>query len=223
MIRLFADIVWIVQNGFLQFMKKTCPDPVSLINLSSLFGLIEEIMLYSLIYSILWCRGNTLQKNVIPMYCRLKDIQFDDLTTNDKNMRSLLILPVVVACPLMTRTCVLVLSVVVACPPFRLSSTIGMHTRWAARDENTCTWLIFNKRTVPKIKALDRRSSVSYRGKLLIRHSILSTFWPPRWLIDLGVNGGPMRPSNSCLGAVHKLRLQILPIFDHLPTSVYIG
>ena len=25
------------------------------------------------------------------------------------------------------------------------------------------------------------------------------------------------------LGGVHKLRLQILPIFDHLPTSVYIG
>ena len=24
-------------------------------------------------------------------------------------------------------------------------------------------------------------------------------------------------------GGVHKLRLQILPIFDHLPTSVYIG
>ena len=24
-------------------------------------------------------------------------------------------------------------------------------------------------------------------------------------------------------GVVHKLRLQILPIFDHLPTSVYIG
>ena len=27
----------------------------------------------------------------------------------------------------------------------------------------------------------------------------------------------------SWLGGVHKLRLQILPIFDHLPTSVYIG
>ena len=27
----------------------------------------------------------------------------------------------------------------------------------------------------------------------------------------------------SYLGGVHKLRLQILPIFDHLPTSVYIG
>ena len=27
----------------------------------------------------------------------------------------------------------------------------------------------------------------------------------------------------SHLGGVHKLRLQILPIFHHLPTSVYIG
>ena len=27
----------------------------------------------------------------------------------------------------------------------------------------------------------------------------------------------------TTLGVVHKLRLQILPIFDHLPTSVYIG
>ena len=27
----------------------------------------------------------------------------------------------------------------------------------------------------------------------------------------------------SKLGGVHKLRLQILPIIDHLPTSVYIG
>ena len=28
---------------------------------------------------------------------------------------------------------------------------------------------------------------------------------------------------DTYLGVVHKLRLQILPIFDHLPNSVYIG
>ena len=32
-----------------------------------------------------------------------------------------------------------------------------------------------------------------------------------------------LQPFYFSLGVVHKLRLQILPIIDHLPTSVYIG
>ena len=76
----------------------------------------------------------------------------------------------------------LVLSVVVACPATRFSSTTGTRTHSAARDENTCARLIHNKRTMTKIKGLDRRLSVSYRGKFHIRHSNLSICWPSRWL-----------------------------------------
>ena len=74
----------------------------------------------------------------------------------------------------------LVLSVVVACPAARFSSSTGTRTHSADRDDNTCARLIHNKRTMTKIKGLDRRLSVSYRGKFHIRHSNLSICWPSR-------------------------------------------
>ena len=183
MVRLFADIVWTVQNGSLQFMKKTCDQFVVIVWFNWRLCCILWLAL------IVMQRKHPTEK--CNMYRRHKDIKskafsiwrlrLNDwwqehvfsshsarrgrVSTNDQNMCSRLIL-----------------SVVVACSAFWFSSTTGTQTRWAARDENTCTLLIYNKRTVTKIKGIERPSSVSYRGKLFIGHSILSTFWPPRWL-----------------------------------------